>query len=314
MATRGKGHGNEQGREVTRRQGAAQGHEQGHKQGHEQGHEQGQEQVEEPDQGIALDGKVWMTVGGENLGGSNRVELLAAIAQSGSITAAARAVGLSYKAAWDAIDTMNNLAGEALVERVTGGKGGGGTRLTARGAQLVGNFRTIEQVHNDFLQRLNRQAGALADDLALFSRFKMRTSARNQFFGAVKRVAQGAVNDEVELEIAGGQSIVAIVTRESSENLRLAPGRQAFALVKSSSVIVMTDGGGARLSARNQLAGRVARLMRGAVNAEVVIELAGGGSVAATITNDSADALGLREGAAASALFKASSVILGVPE
>lgn len=263
---------------------------------------------------IALQGKVWMTVGGENLGGSNRVELLAAIGQLGSITGAAKAVGLSYKAAWDAIDTMNNLAGEALVERVTGGKGGGGTRLTARGRQLVDNFRTIEQVHHDFLERLNGQAGAVADDLALFTRFKMRTSARNQFFGTVTRVTQGAVNDEVALDIAGGQQIVAIVTRESAENLALAPGRQAFALIKSSSVIVMTGSDGARLSARNQLAGQVTRLMRGAVNSEVVIALAGGGSVAATITNESVDVLGLEEGAAATALFKASSVILGVPD
>jgi len=263
---------------------------------------------------IALEGKVWMTVGGENLGGGNRVELLAAIGQLGSITGAAKAVGLSYKAAWDAIDTMNNLAGEALVERVTGGKGGGGTRLTVRGRQLVDNFRTIEQVHNDFLARLNRQAGDVADDLALFTRFRMRTSARNQFFGTVTRVARGAVNDEVELGIAGGQAIVAIVTRESAENLGLAPGRQAFALVKSSSVIVMTRGDGARLSTRNQLKGEVSRLMRGAVNAEVVIALTGGGSVAATITNESVDALGLAEGGVATALFKASSVILGVPE
>ena len=266
------------------------------------------------DREIALEGKVWMTVGGENLGGSSRVDLLAAIGQLGSITGAAKAVGLSYKAAWDAVDTMNNLAGEALVERVTGGKGGGGTRLTARGQQLVDNFRTIEQVHNDFLDRLNRQAGDVADDLALFARFKMKTSARNQFFGTVTRVAPGAVNDEVELGIAGGHAIVAIVTRESAENLGLAPGRQAFALIKSSSVIVMTDGDGARLSTRNQLKGQVTRLMRGAVNSEVVIALAGGGSVAATITNESVDALGLAEGATATALFKASSVILGVPE
>lgn len=266
------------------------------------------------DKGIALEGKLWMTVGGEHLGGGNRVELLAAIGRLGSITGAAKAVGLSYKAAWDAIDTMNNLAGEALVERVTGGKGGGGTRLTARGGQLVANFKTIEQVHNDFLERLNTQAGDAVDDLALFSRFKMRTSARNQFFGTVTRVERGAVNDEVELEIAGGQTIVAIVTRESAENLGLAPGRQAFALVKSSSVIVMSGGDGVRLSARNRLQGAVTRLMRGAVNSEVVIELAGGGSVAATITNESVDALGLAEGATASALFKASSVILGVPD
>ena len=268
------------------------------------------------EKGIALEGKVWMTVGGEHLGGANRVELLAAIGQLGSITSAARLVGLSYKAAWDAIDTMNNLAGEPLVQRSTGGKGGGGTRLTARGAQLVDNFKTIEQVHQDFLERLNRQAGNVADDLALFSRFRMNTSARNQFFGTVTRATQGAVNDEIELEIAGGQKIVAIVTRESAEHLALAPGRQAFALIKSSSVIVMTavEGEGVRLSARNQLAGTVTRVMRGAVNAEVVIALTGGGTVAATITNDSVDALALQEGAAATALFKASSVILGVPD
>jgi molybdate transport system regulatory protein len=266
------------------------------------------------DRHIALEGTVWMTVGGEQLGGTNRVGLLAALAQCGSITAAAKQVGLSYKAAWEAIDTMNNLAGEPLVQRSTGGKGGGGTRLTARGAQLVENFTMVEQLHHDFLERLNRQAAGVADDVALFSRFKMRTSARNQFFGTVTRVVPGAVNDEIELAIAGGQKIVAIVTRESTDNLALAPGRQVFALIKSSSVIVMTAGEGVRLSARNQLAGTVARLTRGAVNAEVVIALGGGGTVAATVTNESVDTLGLAEGLAATALFKASSVILGVPE
>ena len=266
------------------------------------------------DKQIALEGKLWMTVDGEQLGGSNRVELLTAIAQTGSITAAAKQVGLSYKASWEAIDTMNNLAGEPLVQRSTGGKGGGGTRLTARGAQLVENFTMVEQLHHDFLERLNRQAAGVADDVALFSRFKMRTSARNQFFGTVTRVVPGAVNDEIELAIAGGQKIVAIVTRESTDNLALTPGRQVFALIKSSSVIVMTAGEGVRLSARNQLAGTVARLTRGAVNAEVVIALGGGGTVAATVTNESVDTLGLVEGLATTALFKASSVILGVPE
>lgn len=266
------------------------------------------------DRQIALEGTVWMTVGGEQLGGTNRVGLLAALARCGSITAAAKQVGLSYKAAWDAIDTMNNLAGEPLVQRSTGGKGGGGTRLTARGAQLVENFAMIEQLHHDFLERLNRQAEGVTDDVALFTRFKMRTSARNQFFGTVTRVLPGAVNDEVELAIAGGQKIVAIVTRESADNLALAPGRQVFALIKSSSVIVMTAGEGVRLSARNQLAGTVTRLTRGAVNAEVVIALGGGGTVAATVTNESVDTLALAEGLAATAVFKASSVILGVPE
>lgn len=265
------------------------------------------------DKAIELQGALWMTVGGEKLGGAGRVELLAAIAQCGSITQAAKAVGLSYKAAWDAIDTMNNLAGVALVERLTGGKGGGGTRLTPRGAQLVHNFTLIEREHQQFVRQLGHQSEGIADDLLLIRRMALKTSARNQFLGRVSAVKRGAVNDEIALELAGGQVIVAIVTRESTENLGLAVGAEAFALVKASSIIVMTDSEGARLSARNQLTGSVLRVQPGAVNAEVVLALPGGASIAAIITNDSCASLGLVVGTAASAVFKASSVILGVP-
>lgn len=269
--------------------------------------------MEVTDREIALRGSLWMTVGGEDLGGAGRVGLLARIAECGSITQAAKAAGMSYKAAWDAIDAMNNLAGEPLVERLAGGKGGGGTRLTARGAQLVRNFKVIERVHEEFVEQLNRQAGGIADDVSLIRRLNMKTSARNQFFGTVSRIVRGAVNDEIVLEIAGGHELVAIVTHESTETLGLRVGAQAFALVKSSSVVVMTGDAGARFSARNRLSGTVTRLVPGAVNTEVVIDLAGGGSVAAIITNESVGALALAEGDSATALFKASSVIVGVP-
>ncbi|QJE00034.1 TOBE domain-containing protein [Massilia forsythiae] len=263
--------------------------------------------------GFALQGTVWMTVGDENFGGPGRIALLAKIAETGSISQAAKAIKMSYKAAWDAIDAMNNLAGEALVQRLAGGKGGGGTRLTPRGEQLVKNFKAVEQVHRDFVQQLNRQAAGIADDLALIGRLNIKTSARNQFFGTVCRVVKGAVNDEIELDIAGGQRLVAIVTRESTETLGLDIGRQAFALIKSSSVILVTDAEGARFSARNRLQGTISRLTPGAVNTEVVLDLPGDGTVAAVITNDSAAALGLAEGQQAMAMFKASSVIVGVP-
>lgn len=68
---------------------------------------------------LELDGTIWLRAGDNNWGGHGRIALLDAIGQTGSITAAAKAVGLSYKAAWDAIDTMNNLAGEPLVVRTT---------------------------------------------------------------------------------------------------------------------------------------------------------------------------------------------------
>lgn len=271
--------------------------------------------METKDNSIALRGSVWMMVGGENLGGPGRVALLARIAECGSITQAAKSIKMSYKAAWDAIDSMNNLAGEPLVERMTGGKGGGGTRLTPRGAQLVTNFGIIEREHRRFVDQLNRQAQAegIADDFLLIRKMNMKTSARNQFLGKVTQVKRGAVNDEVELEVVGGQKIVAIVTHESTEGLGLAVGAEAFALIKSSSVILVTEDADAKFSTRNRLSGIVARVQPGAVNTEVVIDLAGGGVVAAIITNESCNTLGLAVGVKASAIFKASSVILGVP-
>jgi len=140
----------------------------------------------------------------------------------------------------------------------------------------------------------------------------IKTSARNKLFGHVASVRGGAVNDEVALALPGGQQIVATITHESVETLGLAAGAEAFALIKASSVLVGLPDPGMRLSARNQLPGVVSRVLPGAVNAEVVIELDGGGTIAAIVTNGSVEALGLAVGVPAVAVFKASSVILGV--
>ncbi len=269
--------------------------------------------MESTEQPIELHGSIWMTLGGANFGGAGRVELLTRIVEHGSISQAAKSMKMSYKAAWDAIDTMNNLAGEPLVERLTGGKGGGGTRLTQRGEQLVANFKVIEREHRQFIDQLSRQAEGITHDLLLIQRMNMKTSARNQFLGKVSSIKRGAVNDEIELDIPGGLKIVTIVTHESSEGLGLAIGAEAFALIKASSVIVVTDGHDARFSARNRLAGTISRLQVGAVNSEVVIELPSGGAVAAIVTNESSQSLGLAVSQPATAIFKASSVIVGVP-
>ena len=261
---------------------------------------------------LSVGADLWLSLDGRNLAGARRVALLAEIARVGSITQAAKSVGLSYKGAWNAIDDMSNLAGEPLLERTVGGKGGGSTRLTPRGEKLVHNFELIRAEHARFVERLNRKAQGLTDDYSLMESIAMKTSARNQFAGTVHAVRSGAINDEIELKVIGGLRIVATVTRESRNDLGLEIGTRAFALVKASSILLMVEAGDVRLSARNQLAGTVTRVLPGAVNTEVVLELARGGSVAAVITNQSVKALGLAKGSAATAVFKASSVILGV--
>ena len=263
-------------------------------------------------QALSVGAELSLNLGDQNLAGRRRVALLAEIARAGSITQAAKVVGLSYKGAWDAIEHMSNLAGESLVDRFVGGKGGGHTRLTPRGEQLVRNFDLLQHEHARFVERLNRRAQGLTADYSLMESLAMKTSARNQFAGTVAAVHAGAVNDEIELEVIGGLRIVASITSESRRELNLQVGAKAFALVKASSVILMTDSAGVRLSARNQLAGHVSRIAPGAINSEVVLDLPGGGAVAAIITNESTKALGLVAGSAATAVFKASSVIVGV--
>jgi molybdate transport system regulatory protein len=273
---------------------------------------------------LGVGGSIWFQSGQQTLGGAARIALLEAIHATGSITGAAKAVGMSYKGAWDAVDAMNNLAGEALVVRAAGGKGGGGTKLTARALRLVETFRVIEQEHRRFLERAAQvlgaganegdgtRSGGLARDLAVLGRFAMRTSARNQLFGTVAGVVQGAVNDEVTMTLPGGETLVATVTHESAEALGLAAGAPVVALVKATSVVLVASAeDAARLSARNRLSGTVQLVRRGAVNAEVTIALPGGAVIAAIITDASVDALGLAAGEAATAVFKASSVLLG---
>lgn len=261
---------------------------------------------------LELDGSIWFRSGAQTWGGKNRIDLLAQIDATGSITAAARAVGMSYKGAWDAIDAMNNLAGEPLVVRAAGGKGGGGTQLTDRARRLIATFRALESEHRKFMDSLTRAGLDASGDIDLMRRFMLKTSARNKLLGTVIEVRTGAVNDEILLRIAGGHTIAATITRESTTELGLAPGKEAIALVKASNVIVGAPGPGLRLSARNQLQGKISAMRPGAVNSEILIGMEGGTTLVAIVTNESATDLGLAVGAPAVAIIKASSVILGV--
>lgn len=140
----------------------------------------------------------------------------------------------------------------------------------------------------------------------------MKISARNQFKGSICSITVGAINVEIQIRLTGGEIIVASITKESADVLAIKEGIEVVALVKAPQIIIATDLGGYRLSARNQLQGTVTKVTLGAVNSEIDIALNGGDLVAATVTNDSVDTLGLKEGQTAIAIFKAGSVILAV--
>jgi molybdate transport system regulatory protein len=140
----------------------------------------------------------------------------------------------------------------------------------------------------------------------------MKISARNAFQGSISAIKPGSVNTEVEISLGGSDKIIAIVTNDSASRIGLVTGKTVTALVKASSVLVLTDSAGFALSARNVLAGKVTKLSNGQVNSEVAITLPSGAIVYATITHEAVNELGIKEGVNASGVFKASSVILGV--
>ena len=262
----------------------------------------------------APDGSRWLRPGGPPLVGADRVALLEAIRDAGSMTRAATAVGVSYRTAWDRVQGMNNAAGRPLVERSVGGAGGGGTVLTPYALELIAAFRELERAHAQVLGRLSKSTARPGDVLRSLAALGLRTSARNQLVGTVSEVQRGAVNAVVALALPGGvDRIHAMLTLWSLRELGLKKGVQAVALIKAPSVFVATDDGNAlALSVSNALRGSVTKLRIGPVNTEVQARLAGGQTMVAMVSGDSAQRLALRAGSAVRLLFQESSVIVGV--
>ena len=239
-------------------------------------------------------------------------DLLAALVLTGSLQKAARAAGYSYKGAWLVLDAATALTHAPLVDKATGGAGGGGTRLTAEGDALLAAWRELQSRHTAFL---HEQAAWLATQPALdalLKRMSMKTTARNQFLGRIVNVLAGREMTAVRIALDDGNHVTASLTAPAAEELDLDLGQEALALVKSSEVVLVTDFGGYKLSARNQLAGTVSRVERGAVSSLVGLTLPGGAVVTASVTNDAVDGLGLAVGQPATAVFKAYAVMLAV--
>ncbi|MBH1958450.1 MAG: TOBE domain-containing protein [Burkholderiales bacterium] len=265
-----------------------------------------------------LTGKLLIDTAMGNFLGDKRIRLLEAIDKLGSISQAAKAVPMSYKTAWDAVDDMNNVAPEPLVHRSTGGHHGGGTELTAFGRRLIAFYRALENESRIALEKLTHnltQSGVAdaADFQQVLRRMSMKTSARNQFAGPVTALKEGVVDVEVSIRLDPQLVLTAIVTRESAESMGLAPGKDVLAFVKASSIVLVVEDEGkeARISARNRFRGTVARIHAGPVNSEVTLDLPGGRHVlTAVITDESVKRLGLAVGLPVTAVFKAPSVFL----
>lgn len=261
---------------------------------------------------IGLTGNLWLNRADNKFLGGDRIALLEKIDELGSITKAAKAVGISYKTAWDTINSINNLAEKPLVDRLIGGKGGGGTSLTAEGKKVIRQFKTIQEEHRKFLSNMENRLGDTEGLYQFLRRISMKVSARNTFTGTVTAITQGAVNAEVTLSLKGGIPLTAVITNGAISNLGLKVGAEAYAIIKASSIIIATDLDKTKISARNVFSGTITTIIEGPVNTEVNLDIGGGNVISAVITHGSSSNLALKVGGKATALFKASSVIIGV--
>ncbi len=197
-----------------------------------------------------------------------RIDILRRIAQAGSISEAARAAGVSYKAAWQALETLANLAGTPLVEKAVGGSGGGGATLTAAGQRVLEAADEMARARQRILESFAHGDASGRAALAL------RTSMRNQFPCTVGAIKKQGGQMRVELLLADGGALHARITRESVQLLGLAPGMDVLALCKATAVQIVSAGGAARQG--NLLPGAVVRASRAAGGGEATLRLASG--------------------------------------
>ncbi|AIR88452.1 TOBE domain-containing protein [Pseudomonas cremoricolorata] len=236
-----------------------------------------------------------------------RIALLQHVAEQGSITQAAKAAGISYKAAWDAIDELNNLATSPLVERSTGGRGGGGAKLSSEGRRVLDLYLRLQALQAQVLQ------AEQASDLDLLGRLMLRTSARNQLSGTVSLLQREGRHDRIGLTLAGGAQITALITPDSTERLDLALGNTVVALLKAGWVR-LSLGDEALDPDDNCLQAQVSECLAGDDGqSEVRLHLGNGQSLCAIADSAWLQRHGIGPGSDIEALFHPSYVLIGTP-
>lgn len=259
-----------------------------------------------------LEAELTLRVGDALLANAKRIELLRQIGLTENLTRSAKIAGYSYKGAWDAIEQMTELTGSSLLERQAGGKGGGKTRLTARGRQLLENFLLIQAEHARFIARLNKLANSIDSDYVTKTEVAMKTSARNQYAGIIVSILQGPVNDEVTLMVNENLMLVSSITHDSARELKLDIGAKVFALVKASSIELRLPESTHVPMQRNVFGVTVHSVKPGPSRTEVIMMLDDGLELACTIQNEEVSKIALTLQQPLLAVIDPSNVIIGV--
>jgi molybdate transport system regulatory protein len=258
---------------------------------------------------MKIDGRFWLTKEGQSFLGAGRIELLERIDQTGSINAAAKEMKMSYKAAWERINGMNALADQPLIERSTGGRGGGGTKLTPYAHELIATFHRLGELHRQFIDRFS-EAGNDPERLArILSRTFLTTSARNQIPATLSSIESKGLHSTLTLALSGSDVLRSTITAKSVENMGLTLGCDTYAIIKSSDIHIVSA---LPTSATedNVLIGTIETLETSGENIEIGLRLEGGTLLIALEKQDSLQKLQI--GLQAYAIISALHIIIGL--
>lgn len=258
---------------------------------------------------MKIDGRFWLTKEDQSFLGAGRIELLERIDQTGSINAAAKKMKMSYKAAWERINGMNALASQPLIERLTGGKGGGGTKLTPYARELIATYHRLNELHRQFIDRFS-EAGNDPERLArILSRTFLTTSARNQIPSVLKEIHANGLHSTLTLALQGEDTLRSTITAKSVENMGLVIGCDTYAIIKSSDINIVSAPPSSATT-DNLLCGTIETLERSGENIEIALRLDGGTLLIALEKQDALQ--NLQVGMTAYAVISPLHIIIGL--
>lgn len=247
-----------------------------------------------------IDGNLWVNKDDKAFIGKGRVELLKNIQIHGSISKAAKQMKMSYKAAWDSVDIMNNLSREPLVTKVAGGKGGGGTVITTYAKEIIKAYDELTQLHKNYLSTLNNYFNDLVLDL------KNEEPVFSKLEGKITNLISKNKNYEIEITLNSNQKLITIENKEFVENRELNINNQVNLLIESSAIVITKQAPAS--SARNCLEGKVCDIFDDEINTFLTIECGKKDLISAKITNSSYKNLDIKKDDKVFAIFKAYNI------